>query len=163
MSTKNEPGLGELLRYVSELVELGAEEHYGQMQINYRARYTPVLRAIRSGATTVTEITARTHLTQGAISQTVGHMEADGLITRQRGEDGRKTIIHQTPHGQEVISKLEAHWETTFATIEQLEHEVGHPIRRVLESTARALEQRSFSRRLSDLKLGMIAGVTIND
>ena len=77
MNRKNQPGLGELLRYVSELVELGAEEHYQQMQIHYRARYTPVLRAIRSGAQTVGEITSCTHLTQGAISQTLGHMEAD--------------------------------------------------------------------------------------
>ena len=59
-------GLGELLRYVSELVELGADEHYQQMGVNYRARYTPVLRAIRSvpdpfnaGATTTLTTTAR--------------------------------------------------------------------------------------------------------
>src|SRR5690606_10830582 len=109
MNRKNEPGLGELLRYVSELVEFGAEEHYQQMGLNFRARYTPVLRAIRSGAQTVTEITTRTHLTQGAISQTVGHMEADGMISRQRGEDARKSVIQLTPVGKKLVAKLNSH------------------------------------------------------
>ena len=152
MNAKNEPGLGELLRYVSELVELGAEEHYQQMGMNYRARYTPVLRAIRSGARTVTEITARTHLTQGAISQTVGQMEADALITRQRAEDGRKSVLQLTPSAKRLVSKLNAHWAATFAAIEQLESEIGHPLRRVLEDAARALEAQGLAQRLSPAK-----------
>ena len=163
MTLKNQPGLGELLRYVSELVEYGAEQHYNQMQINYRARYTPVLRALRSGAQTVSEITACTHLTQGAISQTLGHMEADGIITRQRGDDGRKTFICLTDHGHGLVLKLEQHWEATFATIAQLEQEVGHPIRQVLQDTARLLEQRGFSQRLSDHKLALSAGVEAHE
>lgn len=155
MNRKNEPGLGELLRYVSELVELGAEEHYQQMGLNFRARYTPVLRAIRSGAQTVTEITARTHLTQGAISQTVGHMEADGVISRQRAEDGRKSVLLLTPAGKKLVNKLNAHWAATFEAIEQLESEIGHPLRRVLEDTARALEAQGFSQRLTNVKQGL--------
>lgn len=157
MSRKNEPGLGELLRYVSELVELGAEEHYQQMSLNYRARYTPVLRAIRSGARTVTEITAHTHLTQGAISQTVGQMEAAGVISRQRGEDGRKSVIRLTPSGKKLVAKLDSHWSATFGLIEQLEEEIGYPLRRVLEDTARALERQGFSQRLSSIKQSLAA------
>nr|WP_294971716.1 MarR family transcriptional regulator [uncultured Pseudomonas sp.] len=158
MNRKNEPGLGELLRYVSELVELGAEERYQQMGLNYRARYTPVLRAIRSGAQTVTEITARTHLTQGAISQTVGQMEADGVISRQRGDDGRKSVIQLTPAGKRLVSTLNSHWAATFEAIEQLENEIGHPLRRVLEDTAKALERQGFSQRLSNVIHGLDAG-----
>ncbi len=71
MSTKTHPGLGELLRHLSELVDQGAEEQYRAMGLNYRARYTPVLRAIVAGAATVTDITEATYLTQGAVSQTI--------------------------------------------------------------------------------------------
>lgn len=53
MDTRQNPGLGELLRYVNDLVEQGAEEHYRAMRLNYRARYTPVLRALHAGARTV--------------------------------------------------------------------------------------------------------------
>lgn len=152
MNRKIEPGLGELLRYVSELVELGAEESYQQMGLNYRARYTPVLRAIRSGAQTVTEITARTRLTQGAISQTVAQMEKDGVITRRSGEDARRSVIQLTAEGQTLVGSLNDHWAATFEAIEHLEEEIGYPLRRVLEYTAQALEQKGFSQRLADIK-----------
>ncbi|QXH49475.1 MarR family winged helix-turn-helix transcriptional regulator [Pseudomonas fakonensis] len=163
MNTRNTPGLGELLRYVSELVEHGAEEHYRQMQLNYRARYTPVLRALHSGAQTISEVTACTHLTQGAISQTVGHMQADGVVTRQRGEDGRQSLIRLTPHGEGLLCKLQAHWQATFAAIEQLEQEIGHPLRQVLEHAASALEQQGFSQRLSAVKLACAAEEVVSE
>jgi hypothetical protein len=59
MSSKTRPGLGELLRYVGELGDQGAEEEYRAMNLSYRARYTPVLRALSAGAETITDITAR--------------------------------------------------------------------------------------------------------
>lgn len=159
MKQRNEPGLGELLRYVLELVEQGAEEHYRQMGLQYRARYTPVLRAIQAGARTVTEITARTHLTQGAISQTVGHMESDGVISRHRVEDGRKNSIRLTPQGGELLATLNEHWRATFAAIEELEEEIGHPLRRALEDAAKALERQGFAQRLTHIKNGRQEGV----
>lgn len=146
------PGLGELLRYVGELVEQGAEAHYREMSLNYRARYTPVLRALRAGAVTVTEITARTHLTQGAISQTVGLLEADGLIRRLPADDGRKCHLELTPAGKTLVNQLERHWAATFAAIAALEKEIGHPLRHVLEATANALEKRGFAKRLAAAK-----------
>lgn len=152
MDTRQSPGLGELLRYVGELVELGAEEHYREMSLKYRARYTPVLRALNAGAETVTDITARSHLTQGAISQTVGLMEADGLILRQTLEDGRKSCIRLTPMGRRLIKKLEQHWMATFVAIEALEDEIGYPLRAILTDAAKALEHQRFSARLSAAK-----------
>lgn len=148
MNLKEKPGLGELLRFVGELVEQGAEEHYKEMNLNYRARYTPVLRAMHAGAETVTDITARTHLTQGAISQTVGLMEADGLISRQPSADGRKTDIQLTQLGRSLVKKLEQHWTATFAAIASLEAEIGQPLLQVLEDTAKALKKQGFSERL---------------
>ncbi|XXF10013.1 MarR family transcriptional regulator [Pseudomonas sp. D1-3] len=163
MTMKIEPGLGELLRYVSELVERGAEQHYQEMGLTYRARYTPVLRAIEAGARTITEITARTHLTQGAISQTVNQMEADGLITRQRGADARKSEVHLAPAGQRLMPLLIGHWAATFHAIEQLEQDIGHPLRQVLRAAAQALQHQDFSQRLSAAKRPPAAGVPGNE
>ena len=158
MLQRDKPGLGELLRHVGELVEQGAEEHYRKMRLNYRARYTPVLRALSAGAQTVTDITARTYLTQGAVSQTVGLMEADGLIGRRPVDDGRKSSIQMTPAGRALVSKLERHWAITFTAIAALETEIGHPLLQVLEDTARALEQQGFSERLTTAKAGPSIG-----
>lgn len=163
MTKRTHPGLGELLRYVGELVDHGAEAHYAHMNLNYRARYTPVLRAMQAGAATVTEITASTHLTQGAISQAVAQMEGDGLICRYRAEDGRKSRLHLTEAGKVLVERLEEHWRATFAAIETLEQEIGHPLRRALQDAASALQQHDFSRRLSDAKLRLPPGDSVNE
>jgi DNA-binding MarR family transcriptional regulator len=152
MNSREKSGLGELLRYVGELVEQGAEEHYRTMSLNYRARYTPVLRALHAGAQTVTDITASTHLTQGAISQTVALLEGDGLISRYAVNDARKSGIQLTEAGCALVGKLEQHWAATFAAIAQLEKEIGHPLRQVLEAAAHALEHEGFSARITTAK-----------
>lgn len=148
METRLPPGLGELLRYVNELVEQGAEEHYQTMRLNYRARYTPVLRALNAGAKTVTEITERTRLTQGAISQSVALMENDGLISRRALDDGRKSAIQLTAAGRKLCAQLEQHWKATFSAIDSLEGEIGFPLMRALEAAANALEREGFSGRV---------------
>ncbi|HEY9192828.1 MAG TPA: MarR family transcriptional regulator [Methyloversatilis sp.] len=158
MDLKEKPGLGELLRHVGELVDQGAEDHYRTMSLNYRARYTPVLRALRAGARTVTDITARTHLTQGAISQTVALLETDGLISRHSVADGRKSGIQLTTAGQALVGKLEQHWVATFAAIARLEEEIGHPLRHALERAAEALEHDGFSARITAAKAALTAG-----
>lgn len=158
MNADENSGLGELLRYVGELVEQGAEEHYRTMSLSYRARYTPVLRALHGGAQTVTDITARTHLTQGAISQTVALLENDGLITRHAVDDGRKSGIQLTVAGQDLVAKLEAHWDATFAAIAELENEIGHPLRQALEVAALALQNQGFSARITAAKTRLAAG-----
>ena len=149
MNTRHDPGLGELLRYVNELVEQGAEEHYRAMRLNYRPRYTPVLRALDAGARTVTDITERTRLTQGAISQTVALLEGDGLITRHALDDGRKSAIELTAAGRALVDKLVRHWSATFAAIARLEDDIGYPLRRVLEAAAGALEREGFAARVT--------------
>jgi len=149
VTPKQQPGLGELLRYVGELVEQGAEDRYREINLHYRARYTPVLRAMNAGAQTIGDVTSRTRLTQGAISQTVSLMESDGLVSRHCLPDGRKTGIRLTPAGRALLQRLEPHWAVTFRAIAELEKEIGHPLRRVLEDAAHALERRGFAERLA--------------
>jgi DNA-binding MarR family transcriptional regulator len=155
MNSKQTPGLGELLRHVNELVEQGAEDHYRAMSLSYRARYTPVLRALSAGAQTVTEITERTRLTQGAISQTTALLESDGLISRHAVDDGRKSRIELTAAGRAVVRQLERHWTATFAAIANLEQEIGYPLRRTLEAASEALERQGFSARVTAAKAGL--------
>lgn len=148
MTMKSNPGLGELLRHVSELVDQGAEEQYRALTLNYRARYTPVLRAMDAGAATVTDITEATYLTQGAVSQTISLMVADGILVKRPMEDARKSGLHLTPKGQALLKKLQPHWDVTFEAIAALEADIGHPLRQVLEATVVALEREGFAARL---------------
>ena len=148
MSNETTPGLGELLRYVGELVESGAEEEYRAMKLTYRPRYTPVLRAMSAGAETVTDITERSKLTQGAISQTVSLMQKDGLVERHALDDGRKSAIRLTRQGKKLLGALEPHWDVTFAAIRELEREIGRPLIQTLADAATALERSDFAERL---------------
>ena len=152
MTANTTPGLGELLRYVGELVDHGAEQEYRALSLTYRARYTPVMRALNAGAETVTDITARSKLSQGAISQTVGLMVKDGLLETHALEDGRKSGLHLTAKGAALLEVLLPHWEATFRAISALEREVGHPLLTVLQGTARALEREGFAERLRTAK-----------
>lgn len=148
MTIRSNPGLGELLRHVSELVDQGAEEQYRVLNLSYRARYTPVLRALAASATTVTDITEATHLTQGAVSQTISLMVADGILVKRPMPDGRKSGLHLTPEGQALLKKLQPLWNVTFEAIAALESEIGHPLRQMLEAAAVALEREGFAARL---------------
>lgn len=149
---KNAPGLGELLRYTAELIDSGSEDAYRDMSLNYRPRYTPVLRALVAGAMTVTDITAMTHLTQGAVSQSVSLMEQDGILRRGPLDDGRKSGLHLTPSGEALVRQLESHWQTLFTAIHQLETEIGWPLLKVLEQTANALKSKGFAERIAEVK-----------
>jgi DNA-binding MarR family transcriptional regulator len=148
MPQRSKPGLGELLRYIAELIDQGAEARYRALNLSYRPRYTPVLRAIAAGAESVTDITTRTHLTQGAVSQTLGLMTADGILARHPLEDGRKSGFHLTSQGKHLLTVLEPQWRITFAAVDALEREIGHPLLRVLQDTAHALERQDFAARL---------------
>lgn len=145
------PGLGELLRHLSDLLDQGSEQRYAEMGLNYRARYTPVLRALKDGAgggLTVSDIRDRSRLTQGAVSQTLALMEEDGLIARHALPDRRKSQVRLTAKGEGVLAVVAGHWETIFAAIDELEAEVGHPVRQVLSDTIAALERQGFAERL---------------
>lgn len=149
MLNRPEPGLGELLRYLSERVDQGAEAHYRSLQLTYRPRFTPVLRALAAGAQTVSDITGSTHLTQGAVSQTAALMVADGLLVRQPMADARKSGIRLTPKGKALLKRLQPHWQITFAAIAGLEAEIDFPLRAVLVAAATALDRCGFDERLA--------------
>lgn len=145
-------GLGELLRYLAELVDQGAEEVYQTMGLTYRARYTPVMRAVAAGADTVSEITEASRLTQGAISQTIGLMVSDGLLERHELADKRKTGVSLTRKGRMLLRKLVPHWEITYEAIGGLEAEIGYPLLDILEAAASALERQGFAGRLREIQ-----------
>lgn len=148
MQADRHAGLGELLRYLSEVVDAGASQHYRAIDLLWRPRYTPVLRALLAGNATVTAIVAHSRLTQGAVSQTVALMISDGLLSREGVEDGRKSALRITAQGDVLIARLQRHWDVTFAAIDALEAEIGHPLRKVLEDAADALERQGFAQRL---------------
>lgn len=148
MNKRLEPGLGELLRHLVEQLDRGSEEHYLRSSLPFRARYTPVMRALAGGSCCVSEITERVHITQGAVSQSIKLMQEDGLIKRESGPDARQSIVVLTAKGQKLLTTLQAQWAARIRAIEQLEEEIACPLRANLMEAVAALQSKGFSERL---------------
>jgi MarR family transcriptional regulator, organic hydroperoxide resistance regulator len=151
LATTNKPtaGLGTLLRHISDLLDRGSEAHYCTADIPTRARYTPMLRALGDGPLTVSELQGRAGVTQGAVSQTIALMEADGLVSRMKGQDARSRIIVLTKKGKSLHKRLTAHWTARFKAIDELETEIGAPLRAVLADAIAALHAEDFAIRIT--------------
>lgn len=148
MQKKQDPGLGELLRHLTELVDSSSESFYQEKNLQYRPRYTPIMRVLADGPCSVNEITERLAITQGAVSQSLKLMEQQHLIKRRPGIDARQYIISLTRTGQSLLIKLEDHWRAMFTAIELLEAEVDVPLRLILSKAIHALEKKGFSERI---------------
>jgi DNA-binding MarR family transcriptional regulator/SAM-dependent methyltransferase len=152
MNEKMMPGLGELLRHLCTLVDRGAEQIYQQKNLNYRPRFTPVMRALADGDLLVSEITDRVSITQSAISQSLKLMEQEGLVNVRRGGDARQSIVSLTRKGKKILVSLQSHWQATFNAIDALETEIDAPLRSVLTNTIAALEQSDFAERIQQAR-----------
>ena len=146
-------GPGEMLRYLSGHFDSSSEKMYPDLPVDYRSRYTPVLRAIAAGALTISDIKSMTLLTQGAVSQTVALMEKDGILERISLTDGRKQALLLTSAGRTVQCRLDVHWQALFLSIEILEQETGVSLMAALQKTIKALESRSAEERISEAKV----------
>lgn len=152
MNENYQSGLGELFRHLVELTDGSSDSWYKQENLNFRPRYTPIMRVLANGPASVTQIKEKLNITQGAISQTIKLMLTDQLIEKQKGQDARQSIISLTAKGQNLIAQLKPHWKSMFNAVEGLEKEISLPLRDCLNRTITALEKQPFSARVMDAR-----------
>ena len=153
-------GFGELLRHLTDLLDRDAERIYASLEtgLDYRARYTPILRARWNGPLSITELQQRVRITQGAISQTVKLMESDGLLRRVDSEDRRERKVALTEKGEALRQRLLKEWEIHIDAIAELETEIGVPLRGNLLQAIAGLERESFENRIEKVRERLAAG-----
>lgn len=141
--------LGTLLRRLSEALDGAVEEAYRDAGLNYRPRYTPIVRAlIDKGPATLRALAARTGVTHSAIGQTVIQMARDGLVTLTVGKDARERIVSLTPHAERIRPQLEGLWAATEAAARTLDAELGLSLPDLLAQALARLDETPFSERL---------------
>ena len=152
--TLSSTGIGELLRHLSDLFDRDAERVYAGMGIGpgYRARYTPIIRCFAAAPLSITELQQRVRITQGAVSQTVKLMEADGLLRRVESDDHRMRRVALTETGEALKRRLGAEWELHLVAIAELENEIGVLLREHLVQAITALERESYYRRIEQVR-----------
>lgn len=149
------PGLGSRLHHLLEVMERDLAEVYAEMGLRgFRLRYTPVFRAIDLlGPSTIRVIADAIGVTHSAASQTIGQMRRDGFVeVGQDADDGRARLVRLTELGAELAPALAAEWDASERAVDELESELSHPLRPLLDELADALDRRSFRDRIGEVE-----------
>ena len=143
--------LGSLLRALLDQLDPAVEQAYRDLQLDYRPRYTPVLRTlIAQGPCRIKDLALACGLSHSALSQTVSAMVRDGWLRPAVGEDSRERILQLSPHALQALPALQAQWQATARAARSLDADLGQPLEDVLRKALQALAQRSFAQRLHE-------------
>lgn len=142
--------LGTLLRHLQELLDRDVESVYSEAGLDYRPRYTPVVRHVAEhGPSSIRAIATQASLTHSAASQTVAEMVRRGLAITAPGDDARERIVALTPAATAMLPELERTWTATAAAAASLFAEIGTDLEADLAAAIEALARRSFFDRIA--------------
>ncbi|HEX9938584.1 MAG TPA: MarR family transcriptional regulator [Longimicrobium sp.] len=145
------PTLGTLLRHLIELLDGDVERVYRDAGLDYRPRFTPVVRVVGElGPCSIREIASQASLTHSAASQTVAEMAARGLVQTRAGTDARERIVHLTPRAEALLPVLRGFWAATAAAADELAAELGVDLEDVVARAVDALRRRPFHLRVTE-------------
>lgn len=143
-------GLGTQLRHLIELLDGAVEAAYVEAGLDYRPRYTPVMRALAaSEELTIGEIAAQSGITQPAATQTVAVMVKEGLLVTSAGkQDGRQKMVRLSEAGRAMLPRLQQCWQATALAATSLDAQLPYPLSETLSNAIEALQQESFGDRI---------------
>lgn len=144
--------VGSLLNELLDRLDADVQAIYGADGLNYRPRFTPVMRVLdEQGPSSIAAIARLAPLTHSAASQTVAQMVKTGLVTTRRGKDGRERVVELSADGKTVMPRLRQHWANTARALRQLDEEIGTSLADALERALQALSRKSLRERVQPL------------
>jgi len=143
------PGLGTQLRHLVELLDDGVSRANDYPGLDYRPRYTPVMKALAGGgALTIGQLADAARISQPAATQTVAVMAKEGLVEVAAGEaDARQRVVALSAAGRALLPRLQRAWQATDRAAAALEAETG--LLTAVAATLAALDRRSFAERIA--------------
>jgi DNA-binding MarR family transcriptional regulator len=142
-------GLGTQLRHLIELLDGAVAASYAEAGIDYRPRFTPVMRALAEGTPcTVGQIAGAAGITQPAATQTVALMLKEDLVVTMPGADARQKLVLLSERGRRLLPQLQRCWAATAAAAASLDADMPYPLSGALAQAIAALEQQSFGARI---------------
>lgn len=140
---------GAALRRLLDQLDGALERAYAADGLDFRARYTPVVRALAEhGPLTIRALQRLLGVSHSATSQTVAQMVARGLLSAAPGSDARERVIAPTSALDALLPRLRHHWDAAAAATAALDDEAGGLLAAV-ERANLALAARSFGERLA--------------
>lgn len=144
--------IGSLLNALLDRLDADIQAIYRADGLNYRPRYTPVMRVLDThGPSSIRQISRLAPLTHSAVSQTVVQMVRAGLVLTRRGTDGRERVVELTSEGESLMPRLKAHWAATSRAVRQISEEIGIPLEEMLGRALDALSRRNLQERVAAL------------
>lgn len=146
--------LGTQLRHLTEQLDSAVERAYADVGLDYRPRYTPIMRAlIDKGTATVSEIAERAAISQPAVTQTISRMVEAGIVSIEpSATDGRQRIVRLTEQGQALVPELTRCWQATAMAAQSLDSDLDLSLGQVLDEAIAALETRSYGERIKQAR-----------
>jgi DNA-binding MarR family transcriptional regulator len=142
--------LGTLLRHLTDQLETAVEAAYVTAGLDYRPRYTPIVRVLQMlGPASIRAIAEHARISHSAASQTVAQMASRKLVMLKPGADARERIVSLTPAALAMLPKVEKQWAITNAAAAALDAELSTSLSNVLREAIVALEKRPMSERLA--------------
>lgn len=150
-------GLGTQLRHLIELLDGAVAASYEAAGIDYRPRYTPVMRALaQGGARTVGQIAEAAGITQPAATQTVALMLKEGLVaTTPSPTDARQKLVRLAPRGRALLPQLQRCWAATGAAAASLDADLAYPLSELLAQAIDVLGRQPFGERIRVARAGL--------
>lgn len=147
-------GLGTQLRHLLELLDGGVDEIYQRDGLDYRPRYTPVMRALEDvDHLTIKAIAKAAGISHSAASQTVSKMIKVDLVEHASSQDGRERLIQLTSKARRMLPQLHARWLATQYAADELDAELAQPLSQIAAEAIRALQGRPFVDRIAEKEL----------
>jgi DNA-binding MarR family transcriptional regulator len=158
-------GLGTQLTHLLELLDGAVLRAYEVAGLDYRPRFTPVMRVLAERESlTVGQVAEKARITQPAATQTVALMKKQGLITVEAGaDDARQRVIRLSPKGRKYLPQLQVCWEATGGAAASLDADLNYPLSQCLADAIRAIEQQSFDARIRAARAQLTNGQTGQD
>ncbi|MFP2923829.1 MarR family winged helix-turn-helix transcriptional regulator [Pyxidicoccus sp. 3LG] len=149
------------MRHLLELLDGAVDEAYEREGLDYRPRYTPVMRALlEREPSTVGQLAEAAGITQPAVTQTVALMVKDGLVTvRSAPDDRRQRSIQLTEAGRAMLPRLQACWKATAGAAANLDAELPTSLSLTLERAILALEAKPFGERIAEARARLAESV----
>ncbi len=148
------PGLGTQLRHIIELLDGAVAKSYERAGLDYRPRYTPVMRALMELETcTINELASYAGITQPAATQTIKLMiKANLIVTKVNQDDGRQKLIELSDYGRSILPVLESCWKATKSAGKSLSDDLGFSLPDMLAEVIEVLEKKSFQQRIEEAR-----------
>lgn len=157
--TRSSATLGGLLRALSDTLDRDVDAAYAADGLDYRARFTPVVRRLaETGPARIKDLAGDLGQSHSATSQTVAELRRRGWVVLSPGRDGRERQVALTALAEAQLPRLSRHWAATARAAETINRDLGLDLEAVLRAALATVEARPFRDRISEAYRGDAAG-----